>query len=80
MRDKNTKMDLLVELTQQQMDDITPCEQLPYECRIHWTEEVTKILKHGSLAYTYRSPQDNTYYIDGSSDGTRVVAVVHKEK
>ena len=55
-------------------------EQLPYECRIDWTREGTEILKQRSLEYIRSQPDDNTYYTDGLSDGTRVAAaVVHKE-
>ena len=45
--------------------DTTPWEQLPYECRIDWTQEGTEILKQRSLEYI-RSQPDNTYYTDGS--------------
>ena len=67
--------------TQLQRDDIAPWEQLPYECRMDWTREGTEILKQRSLDYICSQPDDNTYYTDGSSDGTRVAAtVVHKEE
>ena len=46
---------------------------------IDWTKEGTEVLKQRSLAYIRSQPDDNTYYTDGSSDGTRVAAaVVHK--
>ena len=71
----------LEESTQLQRDDTTPWEQLPYECRIDWTREGPEILKQRSLEYIRSQPDDNTYYTDGSSDGTRVAAVVvHKEE
>ena len=58
-----------------------PIGTLPYECRIYWTREGTEILKQRSLAYIRSQPDDNTYYTDGSSDGTRVAGeVVHKEE
>ena len=70
----------LKELTQLQRHDTAPWEQLPYECRIYWTREGTEILKQISLEYIRSQPDHNTYYTDGSSDETRVVAgVVHKE-
>ena len=63
---------------QLEIDNSAPWEQLPYHCRIDWTKEGTEVLKQRSLAYI-RSQPDNTYYTDGSSDGTRVAAaVVHK--
>ena len=66
---------------QLQRDNTAPWEQLPYECRIDLTREGTEILKHRSLEYIRSQPDDNTYYPDGSSDGTRVAAaVVHKEE
>ena len=69
------------EPTQQQRDDTAPWEQLPYKCRIGWTLEGTEILKQRSLENICSQPDDNTYYTDGSSDGTRVAAaVVHKEE
>ena len=69
------------ERTQLQSDYTVPLEQLPYECRIDWTREVTEILKQRSLEYIRSQRDDNTYYTDSSSDGTRVaVAVVHKEE
>ena len=69
------------EPTQLQRDDTAPWEQLPYECRIDWTREGTEILKQRSLEYIHSQPDDNTYYTDGSIDGTRVgVAVVNKEE
>ena len=71
----------LEEPTQLQRDDTAPCEQLPYKCRIDWTREGTEILKQRSLEYIRSQPDDNTYYTNGSSDGTRVAAaVVHKEE
>ena len=71
----------LEEPTQLQRHDTAPWEQLPYECRIDWTREGTEILKQRSLEYIRSQPDDNTYYTDGSSDGTRVTAaVVHKEE
>ena len=71
----------LEEPTQLQRDDTTPWEELPYKCRIDWTREGTEILKQGSLEYIRSQPDDNTYYTDGSSDGTRVAAeVVHNEE
>ena len=70
----------LEEPTQLQRDDTAPWEQLPYECRIDWTREGTEILKQRSLEYIRSQPDDNTYYTDGLSDGTRVAAaVLHKE-
>ena len=69
----------LEERTQPQRHDTAPWEQLPYECRIYWTREGTEILKQRSLEYIRSQPDDNTYYTDSSSDGTRVAsAVVHK--
>ena len=69
------------EPTQLQRDDNTPWEQLPSKCRIDWTREGTEILKQRSLEYICSQPDDNTYYTDGSSGGTRVAAaVVHKEE
>ena len=63
---------------QLEIDNSAPWEQLPYHCRIDWTKEGTEVLKQRSLAYI-RSQPDNTYYTDGSGDGTRVAAaVVHK--
>ena len=57
---------------QLQRHDTAPWEQLPYDCRIDWTRKGTEIRSQ---------PDDNTYYTDGSSDGTRVTAaVVHKEE
>ena len=71
----------LEEPTQLQRHDTAPWEQLPYECRIDWTPEGTEILKQRSLEYIRSQPDDNTYYTDGSSDGTRVsAAVVHTEE
>ena len=71
----------LEEPTQLQRHDTAPCEQLPYECKTDWTQEKTEILKQRSLEYIRSQPDDNTYYTDGSSDGTRVAAaVVHKEE
>ena len=65
----------LEELTQLQRHDTAP-----YECRIDWTREGTEILKQRSLEYIRSQLDDNTYYTDGSTDGTRVaMAVVHKE-
>ena len=67
--------------TQLQRDNTAPWKQLPYECMIDWTREGTEILKQRSLEYISFQPDNNTYYTDGSSDGTRVAAaVVHKEK
>ena len=64
---------------QLRIDGSAPWEQLPYHCRIDWTKEGTEVLKQRSLAYIRSQPEDNTYYTDGSSDGTRVAAaVVHK--
>ena len=64
---------------QLEIDNSAPWEQLPYDCRIDWTKEGTEVLKQRSLAYIRSQPGDNTYYTDGSSDGTRVaVTVVHK--
>ena len=64
---------------QLEIDNSAPWEQLPYDCRIEWTKEGTEVLKQRSLAYIRSQPDDNTYYTDGSSDGTRVAAaVVHK--
>ena len=63
----------LDEPTQLQRDDTAPWEQLPYECRIDWNRGGTEIQKQRSL-------DGNTYYTDGSSNGTRLTAgVVHKE-
>ena len=71
----------LEEPTQLQRHDTAPWEQLPYECKIDWTREETEILKQRSLEYIRSQPDDNTYYTDGSSDGTQVAAaVVHKEE
>ena len=54
---------------------------LPYECRIEWTREGTEILKQISLECIRSQPDNNTYYTDGSSHGTRVAAaVLHKEE
>ena len=65
--------------TQLEIDNTAPWEQLPYDCRIDWTKEGTEVLKQRSLEYIRSQPDDNTYYTDGSSDGTRVAAaVVHK--
>ena len=64
---------------QLKINNSAPWEQLPYHCRIDWTKEGTEVLKQRSLAYIRSQPDDNTYYTDGSSDGTRVAAaVVHK--
>ena len=64
---------------QLRIDGSAPWEQLPYHCRIDWTKEGTEVLKQRSLAYIRSQPDDNTYYTDGSSDGTWVAAaVVHK--
>ena len=64
---------------QLKIDNSAPWEQLPYHCRIDWNREGTEVLKQRSLAYICSQPDDNTYYTDGSSDGTRVAAaVVHK--
>ena len=58
-----------------------PWEQLLYECRMDWIREGTDILKQRSIEYIRSEPDDNTYYTDGSSNGTRVAAaVVHKEE
>ena len=58
-----------------------PWELLPYQCRIDWTWDGTDILKESSLAYISSQPDNNTYYSDGSSDGTRVAGeVVHKKE
>ena len=71
----------LEEPTQLQRNDTGPWEQLPYKCRINRTREGTEIMKQRSLEYIRSQPGYNTYYTDGSSDGTRVVAeVVHKEE
>ena len=61
---------------QLEIDNSAPWEQLPYHCRIDWTKEGTEVLKQRSLAYIRSQPDDNTYYTDGSSDGTRVAAAV----
>ena len=67
--------------TQLEIENTAPWEQLPYECRIRWTKEGTEILKQRSLECICSRPDDNTYYTDGSSDGTRVAAtVVHKKE
>ena len=67
--------------TQLEIDNTAPWEQLPYECRIYWTKEGTEILKQRLLEYIRSQPEDNTYYTDGSIDGTRVAAaVVHKKE
>ena len=67
--------------TQLEIDNTAPWEQLPYECRIDWIKEGTEVLKQRLLEYTRSQPDDNTYYTDGSSDGTLVVAaVVHKKE
>ena len=67
--------------TQLELYNTAPWEQLPYECRIDWTKEGTEILKQKSLEYIRSQPDDNTSYTDGSSDGTRVAAVVvHKKE
>ena len=67
--------------TQLEIDNTAPWEQLPYECRIYWTKEGTEVLKQRSLEYIRSHPDANTYYTDGSSDGTRVaVAVVPKKE
>ena len=64
---------------QLEIDNSSPWEQLPYHYRIDWTKEGTEVLKQRSLACIRSQPDDNTYYTDGSSDGTRVaVDVVHK--
>ena len=66
--------------TQLQRDDAAPWEKLPYACRMDWTREGTEKLKQISLEYIRSQPDDNTYYTDGSSDGTRVAAaVIHRE-
>ena len=71
----------LEEPTQLQRHDTVPCAQLPYECRIYWTREGTEILKQRSLEHIRSQPDNNTYYTDGSRDGTRMAtAVVHKEE
>ena len=67
----------LEEPTQLQRGDTVPWEQLPYTCRIYWTREGTEILKQRSLDYFRSQPDDNTYYTDGSNDGT---LVAHKEE
>ena len=61
---------------QLRIDGSAPWEQLPYHCRIDWTKEGTEVLKQRSLAYIRSQPEDNTFYTDGSSDGTRVAAAV----
>ena len=66
--------------TQPQRDDTTPWEQLPYECELYWTREGTEILKQRSLEYIRSQPDDNTYYTDGSSDGTRVAGQLYTRK
>ena len=67
--------------TQLKIDNTAPWEQLPYDCRIDWTKEGTEVLKQRSLEYIRSQPDDNTYYTDGSSDGTQVAAaVVHKKE
>ena len=66
--------------TQLEIDNTASWKQLPYKCRTDWTKEGTEILKQRSLEYI-RSQPDNTYYTDGSSDGTRVAAeVIHKKR
>ena len=55
---------------QLKIDNSAPWEQLPYPCRIDWTKEGTEVLKQRSLAYIRSQPDDNTYYTDGSSDGS----------
>ena len=71
----------LEEPTQLQRDDTAPWQQLPYECRVDWTRDGKDILKQRSLEYIRSQPDDNTYYTDGSRDGTRLAAtVVHKEE
>ena len=66
---------------QLELDNSAPWEQLPYDCRIDWTKEGTEVLKQRSLAYICSQPDDNTYYTDGSNNGTRVAAaVVHKKE
>ena len=48
---------------------------------VEWTRKGTEILKQRSLEYIRSQPDDNTYYTDGSSDGTGVAAAaVHKEE
>ena len=48
---------------------------------IDWTREGRDALKQRSLAYICSQLENNTYYTDSSSDGTRVVTtVVHKEE
>ena len=67
--------------TQLEIDNTAPWEQLPYECRIDWTKEGTEILEQRSPEYIRSQPDDNTYYTDGSNDGSRVAAaVVHKKE
>ena len=47
----------------------------------NWTREGMEKLKQRSLEYIRSQPDDNTYFTDGSSDGSRVAAaVVHKEE
>ena len=71
----------LEEPIQIQRHDTAPWKQLPYECRIDWNREGKELLKQRSLEYIHSQPDDNTYYTDGSSDGTRVAAaVVNKEE
>ena len=71
----------LEDLTQLEIYNTAPWEQLPYECRIDWIKEGTEVLKERSLAYISSQPDDNTYYTDGSCDGTRAAAtVVHKKE
>ena len=79
---ENTKHPLHATINRRlQRHDTAPWEQLPYECRIDWTREGTEILKQKSLEYFRSQPDNNTYYTDGSNNGTRVAAaVVHKEE
>ena len=65
---------------QLEMDNSAPWEQLPYDCRIDWTKEGTEVLEQRSLAYIRSQPDDNTYYTDGSSDGTRVARQLYTRK
>ena len=66
--------------TQLEIDNTAPWEHLPYECRIYWTKERTEVLKQRSLEYIRSQPEDNTYYTDGSSDGTRVRQLYTRKK
>ena len=76
-----TRIKTMEEPTQLQRDDIAPWEQLQYECSIDWTRKGTEIQKQRSLEYIRYQPDENTYYTDGSSDGTRVASeVVYKEE